>query len=121
MLEEIKLKYNHFHDADICEIKFSKTNNIAKIELVIECVNSQKEYGANYEKIKLVFKDLIFFNINYQQNIDFVVFQTLIEKKDEIVVFDFDCDPVGENFQKENINSRFIIKCKEVSYEVLTT
>jgi hypothetical protein len=119
MFEEIKRKYLDFHDAKVSEIKISNCNFIHNIELIIDCENSQKDYGSSFEKIKLFFTDIIYFNINYEKNIDFVVFETLITNENELVIFDFDCDSIGENLLKENPNSRFIIKCKEVSYEVL--
>ena len=49
------------------------------------------------------------------------IFACLLKIENELITVDFDCIYFDENILKENPNSEFIIKCKEISYEVLSS
>lgn len=118
MLEEIKEKYLDFHDGKIYNILLYEIDFINNIEIIINCVNFKN--NNQFEKIKLLFHDVIFYNLNYKKGDGvFFLFETFYEKKNELITFDFDCDSIGENLLKVNPNSRLIIKCKEIDYQII--
>ena len=122
MIKDIINKYGEFSDSWITEIKYYKkminTEDINVIELIINCANKQNDYI--YEVVNLTFKNIVSFNfseINKSDN--FASSDVLIKTERELITFDF--FPIDYfDYLEENPNSNFIIKCKEVSYKVLS-
>jgi hypothetical protein len=51
----------------------------------------------------------------------FTIFACFLKKENDLITVDFDCIYFDKDNLKENPNSKFIIKCKEISYEVLSS
>lgn len=119
MLEEIKLKYSHFHDAQISKINIIEKYGNIDLNLTLSCTNSQNDY--NLDNIKLNFIDVTSFILNFKKNDGILtIFACFLEKENNIITIDFDCIFFDKNNLRENPNSQFIIKCKEIGYEVLS-
>ena len=122
MIKDIINKYGEFSDSWITEIKYYKkminTEDINVIELIINCANKQNDYI--YEVVNLTFKNIVSFNFSEINNSDnFASSDILIKTERELITFDF--FPIDYfDYLEENPNSNFIIKCKEVSYKVLS-
>jgi hypothetical protein len=87
--------------------------------LIIHCANRNKEYS--YEKIKFLFSKIISYQL-IRENIvnNFAPKDVFIKAKNGIITFDF--FPIDHfDYLEENPNSEFIIKCKEISYIVLSS
>jgi hypothetical protein len=118
MLEKIIKDYSEFSDSWISEIIIFSKNNETVLELIIHCANKNKNY--NYEKVKISFKN----GINYKIIKDFEINSfapkdVFINKNNDIITFDF--YPIDHfDYLEENPKSNFIIKCKDISYEILS-
>jgi hypothetical protein len=120
MLEEIKLKYSRFHDAQICKIIFNDKYGNNDLNLILSCTSSQNDY--NLDNIKISFIDVISFKFNFKKSMGLLtIFACFLKTENDIITVDFDCIYLDEDNLKENPNSEFIIKCKEISYEVLSS
>jgi hypothetical protein len=119
MIEKIIENYFELSDSWISEIKSIDSNNEITLELIIHCANRNKDYS--YEKVKFLFSKIISYQI-IRKNIvnNFAPKDVFIKEKDGIITFDF--FPIDHfDYLEENPNSDFIIKCKEISYEVLSS
>ena len=120
MLEEIKLKYSHFHDAQIYKINFIEESGNNDLNLILSCTSSQNDY--NLDNVKLSFIDITSFKLNFKKNMGlFTIFACFLKAENDLITVDFDCIYFDEDNLKENPNSEFIIKCKQISYEVLSS
>jgi hypothetical protein len=117
MIEKIIEDYAEFSDSWISEITLYNNENI--IEIIIHCANKNKDYS--YEKVKISFKKIINYVLIEKNRIsDLAPKDVLINEKNGIITFDF--FPIDHfDYLEENPNSEFIIKCKEISYEVLSS
>lgn len=119
MLEEIKLKYSHFHDAQIYKINFTDEYGNNNLNLMLSCASSQNDY--NLDNIKIFFIDVTSFKFNFKKNMGLLtIFACFLKKENDLIIADFDCIYFDEDNLEENPKSEFIIKCKEISYEVLS-
>ncbi|MGB3947675.1 MAG: hypothetical protein WBM13_06805 [Bacteroidia bacterium] len=117
MLNEIINKYEQFSDALISEISYKSTGNKKNLDVVIKCMNSLKDF--EFETIKLTFIDLISVRFIEREKMSSVLINSaLLKKTNNIIMFDF-FPTTYDNNLVENLNSDFIIKCKEVYYDVL--
>lgn len=119
MFCEIVNKYENFSDALISEIFYHVVDNSRSVEIVLNCMNAFKDY--EYETIKLTFIDpiSICFKENENQS-STVVNSAFLAMDNGIIVFDFFPLIFGERNLKENENSDLKIKCKGISYEVVS-
>lgn len=123
MLEEIIEKYEKFPDCLIKEINYGfsiSEKNYDFVVVIISCFNFKEENRR--EIIRIVFKNIElikFSQINRFPSL-FLDEVYILQEKDGIITFDF--FPIDHfDYLEENPNSEFIIKCKEVSYEVLSS
>ncbi len=123
MLKEIIEKYGDFHDALISEINYKchdeyiyPDNRI--LEVILRCQNFE---NGEYEIVKLMFKHVRKYSFSEEfSGSSLLIYSALLKKEEDIIIFDFFAIIYGDWLLKENPNSNFIIKCKEVSYEVLS-
>lgn len=118
MLDEIIKKYENFSDGKISNINYHHDNNITSVEIILSCMNSLNEY--KYEKIKIVFVDVRlvqFYEIENYTSI--IINHALITYNNGIILFDFFPLIYKNNEFRENENSNFKIKCKEIVYNNL--
>ncbi len=122
MITEIKEKYNVFEEGIILEVHyksyFSPPALKGDVIVLIRCKNLLNNY--NYETIKLIFKKVQEFRLieNKNRSSTFVPC-VLIKKENELFVVDFFPLEYSNDILVENINSDFIIKSKELFYEVV--
>jgi hypothetical protein len=120
MLEEIKLKYSHFHDAQIYKINFQEEYGNNNLILMLSCTSSQNDYNLDNLKISLI--DVVSFKYDFKKNMGLLtIFACFLKTENDLITVDFDCIYFDEENLKENPNSQFIIKCREISYEVLSS
>lgn len=111
MINEIINKYEKFSDALISEINYKSSLQTRSVEVIIKCMNSQKDY--EWEIIKLKFTDILLFKFSENANSSSTLINSaLLKEEDGIIVMDFFPLIFGDHNLKENINSDFIIKCK---------
>lgn len=112
MINNIKEKYHLFSDSVITKIQYNKS-----IENTI-CIVGLRSYNwktSEYDVIELVFEDCIYFRFFESTKItSTIVSNALLEKKDDIVIFDFFPLYYSDDKIIENPNSDFIIKCKNI-------
>ena len=111
MIDQIISKYENFSDALVSEINYKSSLQTRSIELIVKCMNSQKDY--EWEIIKLTFIDIIFFKFSENENSSSTLINcALLKEENGIIIMDFFPLIFGNYNLKENINSDFIIKCK---------
>jgi hypothetical protein len=121
MIKEIIHRYGTFSDSWISEIKYDKNfyhnKEIKNLEIVITCANKQNDF--NYEVIKLIFKDVLYFVFLEENNSEnFAPKDILIKMEDDLVLFDF--LPIDNfDYLEEDPKSNFKIKCREVDYKFI--
>ncbi|TPG36293.1 hypothetical protein [Flavobacterium pectinovorum] len=120
MLEQIILNYKKFADCLIKEVdyfNFKSNDDQRSIEITMSCLNFQNENKK--EIIKVIFKGLKllkFIRVNDYPSL--FLDEVYISNENGLITFDF--FPIGYvDYLEENPNSTFIIRCKEVLYEVL--
>lgn len=118
MIKKIIEDYCEFSDSWISEIKLFENNSENVFELIIHCANKSKNYS--YEKVKFSFTKVICYKLIGKKGItDFAPKDVYIKEDNGLITFDF--FPIDHfDYLEENPNSEFIIKCKEISYEVLS-
>lgn len=85
------------------------------IEIILKTVNNT----TDYEVVKLFFLEIVTFRyIETYKTSNLVIKEVLLNKEDNIITVDFS-PLIYDDGIKENINSDFMIKCKEIRYEVL--
>ncbi len=121
MLEELKDNYNCFHDSIITNINYGciEDGYTEKRNLTIK-LTSINILTDVLEIIKIHFYDIVSFKFKEENQSAFVVFKALLTKDNDLIIFDFSPDIYGDSILKENPNSEFIIKCRKVTYEVIT-
>ena len=118
MINEIINKYEKFSDALISEINYKSSIQSRNIEVIINCMNSQKDY--EWETIKLIFMDVLFFKFSENENSSSTLINSaLLKEEKDFILLDFFPQIFGNYNLKENVNSDFIIKCKILKYELL--
>lgn len=121
MITEIIRKYGNFADALV--LGFSFENDVhspfgkGKIEVLINCMNNENDF--EWEKIKLVFEEVICFRFIENINTSSVVINAAMLKHDtDEIAFDF--FPLIFNHELvENPESDFVIRCKRLKYMVV--
>lgn len=118
MIQEIIEKYCELSDSWVSEVKLLN-NNENILELIIDCANKSKDYS--YEKVKFSFTKMISYKLIGKNGVtDFAPKDVFINQKEGVITFDF--FPIDHfDYLEENPNSEFIIKCREISYEVLSS
>jgi hypothetical protein len=121
MITEIIGKYGNFADALV--LGFSFESNVhssfgkGEIEVFINCMNSENDF--EWEKVKLVFEEVVCFRFIEHRNASSVVVNAALLKHDnDEIVFDFfpvilDQELIG------NPESDFVVRCKRIRYEVV--
>jgi hypothetical protein len=118
MIKDIKEKYERFSDALILEIRYENLSDNRVVEVNMNCMNSKNDY--EWETIKLIFNDILLFRfVENEKTSSTSIFAALLKEEDGIMVFDFFPLIYEELELKENENSDFIIKCRDVKYKVL--
>ncbi len=123
MINEIKEKYNRFSDSTIYKIEynlvdFESHGGTRMLSVFINCLNLQ---SLNWEKIQIDFEDVKSFRfVEIPKRKNSIVFEALIEQKEDDIVFDF--FPVqtdGKGNLAENLNSDFSVRSGSLSYKVI--
>ncbi len=118
MINEISNKYENFSDALISEINYNSSIQSRNVEVVIKCMNSQKDY--EWETVKLIFKDVLFLKFSENENSSStLIISAFLKEEKGIIIMDFFPLIFGNNDLKENVNSDFIIKSKSLMYSVI--
>jgi hypothetical protein len=118
MLNEIVKKYGNLSDSLISEIIYYAVDGTRRIEVILDCMNALNDY--EYEKMKLTFNYILSIHFSENENQSTTsINSALIANDSGIIVFDFFPLISGEGNLKENENSDFKIKCKEVSYSLV--
>jgi hypothetical protein len=120
MLEEIIEKYEKFPDCLIKTVKYSVSiseENNDSVETIISCFNLKEENKR--EIIRIIFKNIELIKFSQINRFPSLFLDEIYIKEDNgLITFDF--FPIDHfDYLEENPNSEFIIKCKQVSYEVL--
>lgn len=124
MITEIKSRYQRFHDCIILNVLYSVKDlgdvSGSKREATLHVQTHDYQIG-NLEKVKLIFLDVTKFKFFESEKIcNTVIFEVLIEERDNLTVFDVDCLQLdGRDQLAENPNSNFVIHCKEIKYEIM--
>ncbi|WP_293881649.1 hypothetical protein [Sphingobacterium sp. UBA1498] len=114
MFTEIKNKYENFSDSLISEIKYSQIHSIRTIEIILKCMNRFSNY--DYETIKLIFDDVIFFHFKEEERYSSTVINSAFLNNDKgIIVFDFFPLLYADKLE-ENPDSDLIVKSRLLSY-----
>lgn len=117
MLEEIARKYGNFHDAVILEIRYQSNEGYSTVEITVSCMNSEKDYDWEVIRIKCGKLTLFRFEERYNTS-STIITSALVKGESDLMTIDFFPKIIGrENF--ENPESDFIIKFKEMSYELI--
>lgn len=118
MLNEIIKKYEKFSDALISTISYETSGNRKEVEVTIKCMNSLDDY--KWETIKLIFTEILSIRfVENERTSSTLINSALIKKVNDILIFDFFPMIFGASDLRENKNSDFKIKCKEIKYEIL--
>ena len=98
---------------------YTSEENKESIEITLSCFNFEKQ--GKKEIINIIFKDLILIKfIRVNNNPSLFLDEVYLNEENGIITFDF--FPIDYfDYLEENPNSEFIIKCKEISYKVLTS
>ncbi|NML37713.1 hypothetical protein HHL17_10960 [Chitinophaga sp. G-6-1-13] len=121
MITEIIRKYGHFSDALVLGFSFESnvysSSGKGKIEVLINCMNSENDF--EWEKVKLVFEEVMCFRLIENRNTSSVVVNAAMLNHDNgEIVFDF--FPLMFNHKLvENPESDFVIRCKRLKYMVV--
>lgn len=129
MLNQLIDNYGDFGDALITEFTYRSAidkntltvKNNSEITLFISCFNERKNHERNV--IQVICRDIIYYNFH---QIEGMIFQAFLNNINGIIVLDFfpelQSNPNGNGLiSKEKLNSDCIIKCKEVSYVVISS
>ncbi|UWY26879.1 hypothetical protein N4T20_14240 [Flavobacterium sp. TR2] len=119
MLEKITSEYAKFPDSFIEKVNFTPISKTSEsiIEIILSCFNIKK--GNKKEIIKLILKKIEILKFNqFNDNPSLFLDEIYINNENDLITIDF--FPIDHfDYLEENPNSAFIIKCKEISYEVL--
>jgi hypothetical protein len=121
MILEIKALYGSLGDAVIEKIEYSlvsSNTNDKRLSVYMRCLNWRTE---EWQKVKFDFINVLHFQ--YLKNKRFqssVVFEALIEQKENSITIDFfpvQVDGLGK--LAEDPESSFLVHCKTINYEVV--
>ena len=116
MLDEIKRKYGEFSDSLILKFTHEVKASLQNLEVTIHCMNESNNY--EFETIKLSFVKVISFRfIQNERTSSVVVNSAFLESKNGVITFDFFPSIYGSSDLRENENSDFKVKCREVYYK----
>ncbi|MCW3467940.1 hypothetical protein [Chitinophaga nivalis] len=120
MLKEIINKYEDFADALVLAMSFEidvhSADSKGKVEIMIHCMNRERDY--EWEKVKLIFEEVLSFRFIENRNTCSVVINTaMIRYEDNEIVFDF-FPIILDADLKENTESDLIVKCRTIKYIV---
>lgn len=119
MLQEIVKKYGDFGDALISEVCYSlSVEDNGAIKITLATMNAENDY--KFENIRLILSDISdyrFIEKNYSSSL-IIYGAVLIEEKDTITVDFF--PEITDDGDIINEESRFLIRCKHISYEVIS-
>ena len=123
MLKEIVDKYEKFPDSLIKMVKYSisiSENDNNTIETIISCFNLKEDNKR--EIIQIIFTEIELFKFSQIKRFPSLFVNEVFIKRENDGLITFDFFPIDHfDYLEENPNSAFIIKCKEISYEVLST
>jgi len=122
MLEKLNFIYKKFPDCLVQQINYKSylsEESKESIEITLSCYNFEKE--GKREIINIIFKDLTLIKfIRINNNPSLFLDEIYIKEDEGLITFDF--FPIDHfDYLEENPNSEFIIKCKKISYEVLSS
>jgi hypothetical protein len=120
MLQKIKEKYKGFSDAVISEISYKRyLNPNGSDKGIVEVYLRAENNEGDYEIVKLKFIEIISFRfIESRDSSSLILNEILMKQEDEIITFDF-FPLIYSSGIIENINSDFMIKCKDISFEIM--
>ena len=115
MILDLVKNYDKFSDSCIRNIKYDLQNN--RIVLTILAININ--LLCKWDLIEIEFNEIIKFRyIENENTSNCVILNALIQKTDDINVFDFYPTDTG-NMLILDEESDFLIKCKEVNFKLL--
>ncbi|MGE6355545.1 hypothetical protein ACQKCJ_16875 [Flavobacterium sp. NPDC079362] len=120
MLEKIIDQYKGFSDSVISEISYKRFLSDSGFDNgIIDIILRSENKNADYEIVKLQFSEIISFRfIEIENSPSLIINEALIKKANDVIIFDF--FPLIQNSEiLENIESDLIIKCKNISFEIL--
>ncbi len=125
LIKEIKSCYKAFGDATIYKVEYqinyaNQGSEYSKdVNVLINCYNWPL---SKWEKIQLTFKRVSSIRfVETAKRPSTVVFEALVTEINDVVVFDFFPIQIDDKGTlEEDINSDFSIKCKSISYKVLS-
>ncbi|MFN8359149.1 MAG: hypothetical protein U0264_04475 [Candidatus Kapaibacterium sp.] len=120
MIDEIINKYEKFPDGSISEFsyKFDYNNLKREINLIVHCMDFQN--NCEWNVIKLIFMDVIHFQfVEIENSCSTEINSALLKKENGVITVDFFPLIYFEEL-KENDKSDFMIKCKELKYELIS-
>lgn len=119
MIEEIVKKYGNFSDALISEIQYRSLGRDRIVEIVITCMNSQKDY--DWDTIRIKCSEINFFRFEEKCNVSSTAINSaLVFVRDGLITVDFFPTFLGGEDLEENPKSDFIIKFEKISYELIS-
>jgi hypothetical protein len=123
MLKEIIEKYEKFPDCLIKAVTYNMSiseKNDDSIETIISCFNLQNENKR--EIIQIIFKDIELIKFSQIKRFPSLFLNEIYIKREKSNLITFDFFPIDHfDYMEENPNSEFIIKCKEITYKVLSS
>jgi hypothetical protein len=120
MFSEIVNKYEKFSDGLISKISYKASLNSKKVEVIINSMNKLNNY--QFETIKLIFTEIVFIQFREKENQSSTLINSaFLANNNGIMVFDFFPLIYENDNLRENDNSDFKIKCKEVKYVKIKT
>jgi hypothetical protein len=117
MLEEIAKTYYDFDDAVIHGFKYTTAHEANSLEIQISCMNSKTD---TWETFRVICFNVLYFRFFESYKICSTVVNTaLLKTEDDIMTIDFFPTILGGRSFKENPESDFLVKFKNISVQAV--